>query len=108
MQDADPGAGTGHPALRVGKGWGTCSLACAIPVDSGYRPAFERADWNAAAAVRVAQDETANPGPLAKLKKVSANAGNNEQIHRLTDSVANLKMIRNSDASLRSSAARLR
>ena len=101
-------AGRPCPSAYVLQGWGAHELANAISADSAKDSELGRAFSAQATELGLSPDDCDGMGPREKMRKVAENATSTEQISRFSQAGAQLNLLRNCDASLRSAAAGIR
>ena len=101
-------AGRPCPSAYVLQGWGARQLANAVSADSAKESELGRALSSQAAELGLSAEDCDGMGPRAKMRKVAENATSTEQISQFPHAGAQLGLLRNCDASLRSAAAGIR
>ena len=101
-------AGRPRPSSFVLQGWGARRLARAISADSAKESEPGRAFLAQAAGLGLSADDCDDAGAREKIRRVAENASSTEQISLVSQAGAQLNLLRNCDASLRSSAAGIR
>ena len=96
------------PSSFVLQGWGAHQLARAISADSAKESELGRAFLAQAEELGFSADECDNTGPREKLRRIAETASSVEQISLFSQAGAQLNLLRNCDASLRSAAAGIR
>ena len=96
------------PSPFVLRGWGARQLARAISADAAKESELGRAFLAQAGELGLSADECDNMGPRDKLRRISETANSVEQISLFSQAGAQLNLLRNCDASLRSAAAGIR
>ena len=90
------------------QGWGAHQLARAISADSAKESELGRAFLAQAEELGFSVGERDTTGPREKLRRIAENGSSVEQISSFSQAGAQLNLLRNCDASLRSAAAGIR
>ena len=96
------------PSAYVLQGWGARQLANAISADSAKASELGRAFSSQAAELGLSAEDCDGMGPREKMGKAAENATSTEQISQFSQAGAQLNLLRNCDASLKSAAAGIR
>ena len=101
-------AGRPCPSSYVLRGWGARRLARAISADSAKESELGRVFPAQATELGLSADDCDELGPREKIRRVAENASSTDQISLFSQAGAQLNLLRNCDAILRSAAAGIR
>ena len=106
-------AGAGHrrlgcPSSYVLQGWAAYQLANAISADSAKNCELGRTFLSQASDLGLSAEECETMGPREKIRRIADGATSAEQISQFPQAGAQLNLLRNCGASLRSAAAGIR
>ena len=96
------------PSSFVLQGWDAHQLARAISADSAKESELGRAFLDRAQELGFSAEECDTTGPREKLRRLAENGSSTDQISSFSQAGAQLNLLRNCDASLRSAAAGIR
>ena len=97
-----------EPSSFVLQGWDAHQLARAISADSAKESELGRVFLAQAEELGLSAEECDTTGPREKLRRIAESATSVEQISQFAQAGAQLNLLRNCDASLRSAAAGIR
>ena len=98
-------AGRPRPSAAVLQGWDAHQLARAISADSAKASELGRSLTSQAAELGLSAEDCAGMGPREQMRRVAENATSAEQISLFSQAGAQLSLLRNCGASLKSAAA---